>query len=483
MNRARATVVHRIPVGGRLGVCVRIRACVRSSVGVVCAALAAGGCSPQSSTGEVRSPIVMDTFVSDLAAAMCGWQFRCCALPEIEGDGASNYLTESDCRTVLTRTIAEKLSEARIGLETKHLSFDSSVAASCLQQFTQGACNAMPDLRPGLPPSPNSLLAWDRYASCPNPFLGQLPTGSECFLRTECATGQSCTSGGDPGWTLTEGGLRAPFQLGDNVSDVRGHCQPDGQPGTPCSSSAECAPELYCRVADSVCARPAGEGKACQSSTDASQNPTFPVACADSPRALVCGGGHCHRLPQVGEPCLEGASQPCDLSTDPSIVCVGAGLNGAGVCQKPGQMGDACVVGSQTSPSAVAPCAGSLACMGDATASPAVGHCAPPIVAGQTCSLDLRCAAPALCYVMQSIGKGLCVLPGKIRDGGACQSDLDCTSLLCGIDSSGSGTCIPGGQPLCAGPYNYVAQAANVSGSGAAGFSVGGGAVTVHVMQ
>jgi hypothetical protein len=265
---------------------------------------------------------------------------------------------------------------------------------------------------------------------------------------------------------LTTGGLRAPFQLGDNVSAARGHCQPDGQPGTPCSSSTECAAELYCRAADSVCARPAGEGEACEGSTDSSQNPTFPVACADSPRALLCGGGHCHRLPQVGDPCLEGTSQPCDVSTDPSIVCVGAGVNGAGVCQKPGQMGDACVMSSQTGPSAVAPCAATLACMGYATASPGVGRCAPPFGAGLTCSLDLRCAAPAICYVMQPSGAGLCVLPGKTRDGEACQSDLDCTSLVC---DTGVGTCRSSGQLLCAGAYNYFAQQAKGSGAGTGG--------------
>jgi hypothetical protein len=409
----------------------------------------------------------METFVSDLAAAMCGWQFRCCAVPEIEGDGSGRYLTESDCRTVLTRTIAEKLSEARIGLETNHLSFDSTVAAACLQQFTQDACNPLTDLRPGILPPSSPRLLWDRYASCPNPFLGKLPTGAECFLPTECATGQSCTSGGDLRWTLTAGGLRAPFQLGDNVSASRGHCQPDGQPGTPCSSSTECAAELYCRAADSVCARPADEGEACESSTDSLQNATFPVACADSPRALLCGGGHCHRLPQVGDPCLEGgASHPCDLSTDPTIVCVGAGVNGAGVCQRPGQMGDPCVISSLTGPSAVAPCAATLACMGYATASSGVGRCAPPFAAGLTCSLDLRCAAPAVCYVMQPSGAGLCVLPGKSRDGEACQSDLDCTSLVCDPDV---GRCNPSGQILCAGAYNYSAQETIRLGAGQGG--------------
>jgi hypothetical protein len=424
----------------------------------------------------------MDTFVSDLAAAMCGWEFRCCALPEIEGDSSASYLTESDCRTVLTRTIAEKLSEARIGLETSHVSFDSTVAAACIQQFTQGACNPLPDLRPNVPQPFTPLLLWERFASCPNPFIGQLPTGSECFLQTECAPGQSCTSGGDPGWTLTAGGLRAPFLLGDNVSGPRGHCQPDGRPGTPCATSTDCAAELYCRAADSVCAQPAGEGDACESGTNSSQDPTFPVACADSPRALVCGGGHCHRLPQVGEPCLEAAaSQPCDLSTDPSVVCVGAGLNGAGVCMNPGQMGDACVMTSETSPSAVAPCAAALACMGYATASSGIGRCNPLPLAGAPCSLDLRCAAPALCLLTQAGGEGLCVVPGTSRDGGPCQSDLDCISLVCNVDSTGAGTCDPAGGSLCAGPYNYVAQGGNMPGTGAggsAGAAVGATATT-----
>ena len=424
----------------------------------------------------------MDTFVSDLAAAMCGWEFRCCALPEIDGDSSASYLTEPDCRTVLTRTIAEKLSEARVGLETNHVSFDSTVAAACIQQFTQGACNPAPDVRPNVLEVPTPLALWDRFASCPNPFIGQLPTASECFLQTECAPGQSCTSGGDPGWTLTAGGLRAPFLLGDNVSVPRGHCQPDGRPGTPCATSTDCASELYCRAVDSVCAQPGGEGDACETSQDPSQGQSFPVACADSPRTLVCGGGHCHRLPQVGEPCLEGATQRCDLSTDPTVVCVGAGVNGAGVCQKPGQMGDACVMTSVESPGAVAPCAASLACIGDAAASPGIGRCNPPPLAGAPCSLDLRCAAPAVCVVTPPNDGGLCVVPGKARDGEACQSDVDCTSFVCNVDSTGAGTCGSSGNgPLCAGPYNYVAQGANMLGSGAggsAGAAVGATATT-----
>ena len=451
----------------------------RLAIAVVCAGVGAGGCGPGSSTGETRSPIVMDTFVSQLAAAMCGWQFRCCALPEIEGDSSARYLTESDCRTVLTQTIAEELSEARIGIETNHLSFDSTVAAACVQTFTEGACNPVPNRMANLPLN-SPLLLWARYASCPNPFIGQLPTGSECFLPTECASGQSCTSGGDAAGTLSAGGLRAPSQLGDNMSTLRGHCQPDGQPGTPCASSLDCAAELYCRAADSVCAKPAAEGDACDSGMDSFQNPTFPVACADSPRALRCGGGHCHRLPQVGEPCLLAAdtsTPPCDLSTDASIVCVGAGVNGTGVCQRPGQVGDACAMSSEISPSAVPPCAGSLACLGgagsgSATDQAGIGHCAPPPVIGAPCGLDQRCAAPGVCYLMQQGDTGECALPGKSRAGAACTSDFACTSLVCRSDSgdsSGAATCVPGGQAICAGSYSYVVQSQNMSGLGSGG--------------
>jgi hypothetical protein len=119
-----------------------------------------------------------------------------------------------------------------------------------------------------------------------------------------------------------------------------------------------------------------------------------------------------------------------------------------------------------TGPSAVAPCAATLACMGYATASPGVGRCAPPFEAGLACSLDLRCAAPALCHVMQPSGAGLCVLPGKSRDGEACQSDLDCTSLACDPDV---GRCRPSGQMLCAGAYNYAAQETIPLGGGKGG--------------
>ena len=480
MSRARATAL------GRAGGTRRLS--VARLIVFACAAQGGGGCStPSPATGEAQTPL-MDSFVAELGAAMCGWQFRCCAVPEIETAGTGGYLTESACRPVVTRAISERLTEARIGLETNHLSFDAAVAASCIAQFTKGACNRPLDLRPGvllvIP-----LLLWDRYALCPSPFIGQLPAGSECFLPSECAPGQSCTTGGDAAWSISASALRAPLALGDIVPGARGHCQPDGQPGTPCSASTDCAPELYCRRGDSVCARPAEEGEVCSTSQDSNMGAIFAIACADSPRDLQCGGGRCHRLPQLGEPCLEESPTGpiCDLSLDPTVACVGAGVNGAGVCQAPGQMGAPCVMQG----GGLAPCAPALACVSDdPTATAGVGRCGAPPCVGAPCSLDQRCAPPAICYGSASdpgtgiggIGTGTgpvtgkCVFPGSSRAGSICQSDLECISLHCGMDpgQSSATTCGPSTAEHCAGAEQYVASPTQPAIGATAGTTFGG---------
>jgi len=445
--------------------------------------LCGGGCPATSDTPGTSSPAVVDAFIGQLAEAMCGWQFRCCALPEIDGARPGIYLTEDGCRPVVARLLSDKLSEVRIAFEADQLSFDATVASACLAQFTHGACNPPLDLLRGGQLFPQ--FEWDRYATCPNPFIGKLPTGSACSLPIECQPGQSCAIGGDAISTVTAGGVRAGFQMSDSASGPRGHCVPDGQAGTPCSITNECAPGLYCRVSDLVCAQPSQEGEACQISVDSNQMTSVAIACADRPRTLLCAGGHCHRMPQSGDPCLttNDSPVPCDPDVVPSLTCVGAGLNGAGVCMPSARSGDPCVMLG-----GIAPCADGQACIGDSgtastsasSASPQLGYCGSAPPAGAPCSLDLRCAAPAVCY-QDNNANDVCVSPGKVRGGGNCQSDLDCASLSCTPDPTQNGgkTCTPPQVGLlCAGAQNFVAQGSSEQGQGQ---EIGGPAVDAGV--
>jgi hypothetical protein len=414
--------------------------------------------------GKASNATAVDQFFGQLAEAMCGWQFRCCALPEVDADNPAGYVTEVACRPAVTRRIDDQISELRLAFAAGRLSFDPEVASQCLQSFTKGSCNLTVDPNNMMLNAPIQSL-WDRFAACPNPFVGKLPMGSECFLPMECQPGQSCKSGGDLPWGFTDNGLRIGYLISDSGSEWRGHCLPDVPTGSPCSITAECGPGQYCRGTDMVCALPGNEGDVCEETDQGAGATVFQLACADGPVPLRCGGGHCRRLPRTGEPCLSATTTTtlCDPSSNPALTCVGRSINGDGVCTPVAQQGDVCVMKGPGVGGGIASCVDGLACNGDATsATTGLGHCGPAPAIGAPCALDLRCAAPAVCYLgtngisASASTTGVCVLPGATRDAGPCQSDLDCVSLSC-RSTNGVGVCGTGAS-VCAGAQNYVAS-------------------------
>jgi hypothetical protein len=397
-----------------------------------------------------------------LAQAMCGWQFRCCSLPEIDKLGFSSYLTEPECRKVTTQLLQEQLSEVRVALDDKSLTLDSTVAMSCIDQFAKGACSPVPNNGQIAPP----VALWDRFAQCPNPFLGKGGPGSTCLLNSECMPGNSCTFGGSG--NPSAGGVRPNLTLGESIiGGTFGHCFPDRLKGESCQTTSQCAPGLYCRLTDFVCASPAGDGEPCLEPRDNGGANVIAsvIACAQSPVPLVCLGGFCRHLPQAGEPCLPQTIQEpvCDPSEKLGLSCVGIGFNGDGICAKAGQVGSVC-----SSQIGLSPCASSLACIGDGEGG--IGKCAAPPGAGTSCSSDQRCAPPAVCY--QGFQEPSCVVPPKARTGTRCLSDIDCVSLNCspdnnsqvvpGVTKTNPGACVyMNGDPVCSGPGTFLTSGSN----------------------
>ena len=133
--------------------------------------------------GDVAS---VDRFIGALATAMCGWQFRCCNLPEIDGIGSSSYLSPSECRPITELQLRTQLGELRAAVFAGRMGLDSTVAASCVANFSEGSCAT-----PALPEDP-----WTRLADCVDPFVGEVRAGAPCRLRDECETGSLCVAGG-----------------------------------------------------------------------------------------------------------------------------------------------------------------------------------------------------------------------------------------------------------------------------------------------
>lgn len=391
----------------------------------------------------------LDGFIDQLARAMCGWQFRCCDPPEIDAMGAFSYLTESECQAVTTRLLAEAMFEVRSSLNMNRTVIDQTLAMSCVRSFTEGTCNPTDKdflIQP--------LSVWDRFNACPNPFGGRVPADSACFLATECREGSTCTTGGltAPTTMATITTPRVPLSMADGLASFFGHCLPDRQLGDACLTTLECAPGLYCRMTDFVCARPAKDGEPCSVAADVAGNVLATLIACDG--NLICADKRCRRLPRQGEPCVslnlnQAANTPaCDPSPELGLSCAGRGFNGDGVCQKATPSGGVCSNGG-----GLPACALPLACIADNTGDPGLGVCGPPPTAGSPCSADTRCAAPAVCYLDFN---PVCVVPGKIRFGGSCMTDLDCLSLNCQatsqpITQDAPGTCVAASALNCSG--------------------------------
>ncbi len=466
----------------------------RPAVLLLVATVGAGcGGGTKSCVAPATKGAVLDGFIDQLAQAMCGWEFRCCAVPEIDALGLSSYATEPECRMVTTRLVGSWMSEVRIALAAGRLSFDPTVATACLQRFTQGACNpGINQLGLGLV---QPVSVWDRFSQCPNPFVGTLTEGSSCSLFTECLPGSSCVSGGvvAPDSNTVEAVRAAPILSDGLTSGGIGHCLADSRKDEACLLSQDCAPGLYCRRTDFVCARPAGEGESCVVPGGDSGNPTaLIVACSDSPQQLLCVEDHCRHLPRNGEPCLgQGGILPaCDPNPSLALACVGQGFNGNGVCKTAGKEGAPCSIEN-----GLPPCDLPFACVADVGSNPssgvggfsgnlnpgtgvggfggnfnpgmgaggfsgnldssaAIGKCGAAPSAGAPCSLDQRCAPPAVCYSNNFTGYSLCIVPPKARAGAACMSDLDCVSLNCLPSASSSttlGSCAYATSLACSG--------------------------------
>jgi hypothetical protein len=368
----------------------------------------------------------VDDFIAALARAMCAWQFRCCNLTEIDGLSVSSYLTEADCRWATELSLGTWFASARASVADGRLSIDPGVADACVQRFAAGGCAAE-----GLP----AVDPFGQIMLCADPFVGRVPEGSLCWMADECAPGSRCVLGGqvsNGAAALTFEGLSALPTVALEVQlSGPGACLAYVPEGGRCRVTYDCAPGLYCRGVDFVCAKPAGAGQPCHPLVDPTGIPSIGPPCDDATQTLICAGDVCGHLPEAGEPCLaDGSSRPpCDPDAVPALACVGAGFNGPGICETLGALGAAC------GPEGLAPCAIDLTCIFDA-ATPELGTCGPLPGPGESCELAQTCAAPDVCDPDTST----CGPGGARHDGEPCLKDNDCASENCFVNADG-GTC------------------------------------------
>lgn len=449
-----------MPLVGTLSVLPvpQARALVFISVALLLASLGCGERGGDSTSGADTSAQIaaLESFITDTAQVICGWEFRCCSLPEIDAIGRSSFLTEPECRLSTARLLVERTSGIRFAIEQGRASFSPDLGTACVGALAMSACASAHGTRiAGASP------VWQQFDRCIFPTVGKVAPSSACSSSLECEPGSTCRPQGtwllDP--AIPAAGVRLPPTMGDSGSVSAGHCRVDGNEGQPCSFTYECAAGLYCRGTDFVCAHPAAEGQACIAPLDITGAPVATiVACRNQAQQLLCVSDVCRRFPREGEPCLPRTFEMplCDPSPELGLSCVGHELDGNGICRRAAQQGDACSGGP-----GLPPCAASLAC--ELSPDGLLGTCQAAPAAGLRCSAEGRCAAAAACYG----GRFTCVLPPPVRDGSSCASDFDCASLRClpavpTVDGVGSGVCVGTALPVvCAGPGAFVAPGGN----------------------
>ncbi len=386
----------------------------------------------------------VDDFIDSLARAMCAWQFRCCSLAEIDAISNSTYLTEADCVPPTVISLHTWFGDARASVTENRMALEPASAAACIADFAAGACSS---------PSASASDPWTRFQQCPDPFVGEVPVGARCFVRDECIPESRCVGGGVPvdnGPSVTPEGVSSLPSV-SSVASGLGSCIAYIQEGERCDTTIDCNPGLYCRSADSVCARPAEEGDPCEVITDVANNNSIVILpCNDTVKTVICAADDvCARLPRDGEPCLQGNGDPlCDPDPTLALSCVGIGIDGNGICKKPGQMGDACLL-SPDEASGLPPCDTALTCASSDPAQTGLGTCGPSYGLGTACPLGQGCLAPAVCDDQKLV----CTAPGMKRDGEICVSDVDCASLVCSMNLA-TGICSTPPNPtvvLCVG--------------------------------
>jgi hypothetical protein len=366
-----------------------------------------------------------DEFVSALASRMCTWSFQCCSLADIDLIGSSAYVTLPECRPAMERQLRVWYGDARAAALEGRVTIDTKMAEACLRRFQDAGCPPVTSAGEG---------PWEMLQSCRDPLVGHVPTGHFCRLRDECEAGSRCVMGGAPMDTaleVTAEGVRGLPAL--QPAAMLGSCVAWAGEGDGCTDVTDCAPGLFCRRDDSVCARPAALGEPCVARDPRSLLPQVLLPCDDTVSSVICVDDLCSRLPRADEPCLiDGFHPPCDSDPTLALGCVGTSFNGSGICKPMGQSGDLC------GPDGLPACRAGLSCLPPDGGS-GLGVCGPRPKLGEPCDSNGACAEGAC-----DLDAWLCAVNKRGRDGTQCQRASDCASNNCGtyLPLDG-GTCLP----------------------------------------
>jgi hypothetical protein len=240
-----------------------------SSAGIV-AALIAIGCG--GSGVDINS--TESTVCSEVAEVACHNLYQCCTEGEIEMFlGVGEPRTELQCRDDVRRACERSTASLQHSIKEGRVRFEPEVMNNCLQSLVapDGTCAEVVEALPWTEACMNT--AW----------IGTVAVEGECQFSHECAGApdafcaptRKCVA--KPGHGQPCGsGCASDFYCSAGI------CQPRLPAGGVCTSTVECAEDLFCDTTQvmPVCTARGGAGAPCTGSSACESGTCIPGSCA-----------------------------------------------------------------------------------------------------------------------------------------------------------------------------------------------------------
>ncbi|TMQ12629.1 MAG: hypothetical protein E6J90_30665 [Deltaproteobacteria bacterium] len=226
---------------------------------------ACGGGRPDISTTQ-------DNVCDEVATVACFNMYKCCSEGEIERFlGVSDPRTIDQCHSDVHAICERQLATIDFSVKNKRVRFDSKLMNDCLDAFLapEDSCVDIAQAKPWTAACMQS--AWVGVVA----NAGACDFGYECIKDSFCSASRMCAALPTDGMPCGIQGCASGFYCGT------GTCHPLVGANGPCTSTVQCAKDLFCdTVGTHNCTPLHGIGETCTGNPTCTSNTCLPGTCA-----------------------------------------------------------------------------------------------------------------------------------------------------------------------------------------------------------
>jgi hypothetical protein len=213
---------------------------------------------------------------STIAEVACHNLYQCCSEGEIETYlRVSDPRTEAQCRDDLTKRCERSTAKLEDALTNKRATFDPKAMNSCLEAIVapSGTCASV-----------ETMLPWVD-ACMTSAWVGAVSDGSMCRATFECASKDSFCSPGEMCVALPKENQPCTSQgCASGLYCNGGTCKTLVAQGGMCTSTSQCAKDLFCDTTQSTptCSALKDGGQVCTGNASCKSADCLPGTCSNS---------------------------------------------------------------------------------------------------------------------------------------------------------------------------------------------------------